>query len=186
MCKIINFNEYRGNKKVQGKKQITKRVVTDRKLKVQELFTEDWMKEYIQNGWGISKMLLHIIEQYGYIRAVDGREFVFEEIRRDARYSEMYPKVEGKRYKAPLWVKVKGEWYFVELYNDAAKQRAFDNKWNGIKEMDCDVRGILIACNLKMAELKRMRENLDIVGLANKLNDSYYDGPFNIVFDAFR
>lgn len=182
MCKVINFNEYRGNKAVQEKKQIAKRTLTDRKLRVQELMTVDWMKEYIREGWNINDMLFHIIEQYGYIRCKDGKKYVFEEIRRDARYSEMYPEVGNRRYKAPLWVKVKGEWYFVELYNDSAKERAFDNKW--IEIGNYNVKGFLIcSCELKMAELKRMREKLDIAGLANKLNNYYYDAPFNILID---
>lgn len=184
MCAIINFNEYRGNKEVQERKKITKRVVADRKLRVQELVTMEWFREYIREGWSISKMLLHIIEQYGYIRSKDGKKYVFDEIRRDARYHEMYPEVENKRCKAPLWVKVSGEWYFVELYNDSTKQKAFDNKW--IEIGNCNVKGFLIGCELKMGELKKMWESLDLVGLANKLNDSYYDDSFNIVIDRSR
>lgn len=184
MCKVINFNEYRGNKVAQERKQTVKRALTDRKLRVQELMTVDWMKEYIQKGWSISKMLFHIIEQYGYIRCEDGKKYVFEEIRRDARYNEMYPEVGNKRYKAPLWVKVKGEWYFVELYNDPAKEKAFDNKW--IEIGNYNVKGFLISSyDLKMGELKKMWEKLDIVGLAKKLNDDYYDS-YNIVIDESR
>lgn len=188
MCKMINFNEYRGNKATKAAKErklIAQRTLTDRKLRVQELMTVDWMKEYIQKGWSISDMLFYIIEQYGYIRCKDGKKYVFEETRRDAKYNEMYPEVGNRRYKAPLWVKVKGEWYFVELYNDSAKEKAFDNKW--IEIGNYNVKGFLISSyELKMAELKRMWEKLDIVGLANKLNDYFYDNPFNIVIDESR
>lgn len=97
----------------------------------------------------------------------------------------MYPEVGNRRYKAPLWVKVKGEWYFVELYNDSAKEKAFDKKW--IEIGNYNVKGFLISsCDFKMAELKRMWEKLDIVGLANKLNDYFYDAPFNIIIDESR
>ncbi len=185
MCKMINFNEYRGNKEVQVRKRTVNRAAADRKLTVQELVTMDWLKEYIKNGWSISKMLFHIIEQYGYIRCRDGKKYVFEEIRRDARYSEMYPEVGNKRYRAPLWIKANGEWYFVELYNDTAKERAFDNKW--IELGNYNVKGFLISsCELKMGELKRMWEKLDLIGLVKKLNDYYYDDPFNIVIDESR
>lgn len=50
MCKVINFSEYRGNKAAQERKHIAQRTLTDRKLRVQELMTVDWMKEYIQKG----------------------------------------------------------------------------------------------------------------------------------------
>ena len=68
MCKMINFNDYRGNKAVQRKKQIAKGVVTDRKLSVRELVTADWMKEYREKGWGLTKLVFRVIEKYGYIR----------------------------------------------------------------------------------------------------------------------
>ena len=73
MCKVINFNEYRGNKKVQERKKIVKEVVTDRKLRVQELMDTDWIKEYMQKGWGLSKLVFRIIEKRSEERRV-GKE----------------------------------------------------------------------------------------------------------------
>lgn len=177
MCKVINFNEYKGNKAAQERKQITKGNVTDRKLRVQELVTADWIKEYRQKGWGLSKLVFHIIEQYGYIRCRDGKKYVFEEIRRDTRYHEMYPEVENKRLKAPLWVKCSGEWYFVELCTDTASDKAFINKLAelgnyGIKGFRVDLYG------LKTQELKRMLESNDLKEAVGKINDFYYDNKW--------
>lgn len=174
MCKVINFNEYRGNKKVQERKKIVKEVVTDRKLRVQELMDTDWIKEYMQKGWGLSKLVFRIIEKYGYIRCRDGKKYVFEEIKRDTRYHEMYPEIENKRLKAPLWVKVGGEWYFVEMYTDSAGQEAFINKMAelgnyGVKGFCVDLYG------LKTQELKRMLAVNDLTGAIGKINDAYYD-----------
>lgn len=177
MCKVINFNEYRGNKAVSERKQIVKRTLTDRKLRVQELVTADWIKEYMQKGWGLSKLVFHIIEQYGYIRRRDGKKYIFEEIRRDTRYHEIYPEVENKRLKAPLWVKVNGEWYFVELCTDTASDKAFMNKLAelgnyGIKGFRVDLYG------LKTQELKRMLESNDLKDAIGKINDLYYDNKW--------
>ncbi len=177
MCKVINFNEYRGNKAVSERKQIAKRTLTDRKLRVQELVKADWIKEYMQKGWGLSKLVFHIIEQYGYIRCRDGKKYVFEEIRRDTKYHEMYPQVEKKRLKAPLWVKVNGEWYFVELCTDAASNKAFISKLAelgnyGIKGFRVDLYG------LKTQELKRMLESNDLKDAIGKINDFYYDNKW--------
>ena len=174
MCKVINFNEYRGNKKTKERKQITKKTVTDRKLRVQELVTKEWLGEYMQKGWGLSKLVFRIIEQYGYIRCRDGKKYVFEEIRRDVKYHEMYPEVENKRLKAPLWVKVSGEWYFVELCTDTASGNAFINKLAelgnyGVKGFRVDLYG------LKTQELKRMLESNDLKEAIGKINDFYYD-----------
>ena len=177
MCKVINFNEYRGNKKTQERKQITKKTVTDRKLRVQELVTKEWLGEYMQKGWGLSKLVFRIIEQYGYIRCRDGKKYVFEEIRRDVKYHEMYPEVENKRLKAPLWVKVSGEWYFVELCTDTASGNAFINKLAelgnyGVKGFRVDLYG------LKTQELKRMLESNDLKEAIGKINDFYYDNKW--------
>lgn len=173
MCKVINCNEYRGNKAIQERKQIAKGVVTDRKLRVQELMDADWIKEYMQKGWGLSKLVFRIIEQYGYIRCRDGKKYVFEEIKRDTRYHEMYPEVENKRLKAPLWVKVNGEWYFVELCTDTASDKAFINKLAelgnyGIKGFCVNLYG------LKTQEFKRMLADNDLAAAAGKINDAYY------------
>lgn len=177
MCKVINFNEYRGNKAVQERKQIARRIVTDRKLRVQELVTKEWFKEYTQKGWGLSKLVFRIIEQYGYIRCRDGKKYVFEEIRRDAKYHEMYPGIENKRLKAPLWVKCSGEWYFVEMYTDTASQEAFMNKKAELGNYD--VKGFCVDLyGIKTQELKRMLADNDLAGAAGKINDAYYDNKW--------
>ena len=177
MCKMINFNEYRGNKAAQERKLIAQRTLTDRKLRVQELVTADWIKEYMQKGWGLSKLVFRIIEQYGYIRCRDGKKYVFEEIRRDARYHEMYPEVENKRLKAPLWVKCSGEWYFVELCTDTASQKAYLNKKAELGNYD--VKGFCVDLyGLKTQELKRMLESNDLAGAIGKINDFYYDNKW--------
>lgn len=177
MCKVINFNEYRGNKAVKERKQLVKGNITDRKLKLQELVAADWIKEYMQKGWGLSKLVFHIIEQYGYIRCRDGKQYVFEEIRRDAKYHEMYPEVENKRLKAPLWVKCSGEWYFVEMYTDTASQKAYMNKKAELGNYD--VKGFCVDLyGLKTQELKRMLESNDLAGAIGKINDFYYDNKW--------
>mgnify|MGYP007067131512 FL=1 len=177
MCKVINFNEYRGNKTAQERKQIVQRALTDRKLKLQELVTADWIKEYMQKEWGLSKLVFRIIEQYGYIRCKDGKKYVFEEIKRDARYHEMYPEVENKRLKAPLWVKCSGEWYFVELCTDTTSQKAYLNKKAELGNYD--VKGFCVDLyGLKTQELKRMLESNDLAGAIGKINDFYYDNKW--------
>lgn len=177
MCKVINFNEYRGNKEAQKGKQIAKGNVADRKLKLQELVTADWLKEYMQKGWGLSKLVFRIIEQYGYIRCKDGKKYVFEETRRDARYSEMYPEVGNKRLKAPLWVKCSGEWYFVELCTDTASQKAYLNKKAELGNYD--VKGFCVDLyGLKTQELKRMLDSNNLKEAIGKINDFYYDNKW--------
>ncbi|GFI19292.1 hypothetical protein IMSAGC009_04472 [Lachnospiraceae bacterium] len=131
----------------------------------------------MQKGWGLSKLVFRIIEQYGYIRCRDGKKYVFEEIRRDTRYHEMYPAVENKRLKAPLWVKVSGEWYFVELCTDTASDKAFINKLAelgnyGVKGFRVDLYG------LKTQELKRMLESNGLKEAVGKINDFYYDNKW--------
>lgn len=177
MCKVIYFNEYRGNKAAQKGKQIAQRALTDRKLKLQELVTADLIKEYMQEGWGLSKLVFRIIEQYGYIRCKDGKKYVFEEIRRDVKYHEMYPEVENKRLKAPLWVKCSGKWYFVELCTDTASDKAFMNKLAELANYD--VKGFRVDLyGLKTQELKRMLERNDLKEAIGKVNDFYYDNKW--------
>lgn len=177
MCKMINLEEYRKNKEVKEKNQMKKRIETDRKLSVKELVTADWMKEYMQKGWGISKLVFRIIEQYGYIRCKYGEKYVFEEIRRDTRYHEMYPEIENKRLKAPLWVKCSGEWYFVELCTDYTSEKVFVNK---LAELgNYGVKGFCVYLfGLKTQELKRMLADNDLVGAVEKINDAYYDNKW--------
>ena len=174
MCKVINFNEYSGNKGVRKGKKIAKGVVADRKLRVQELVTKEWLMEYMQKDWGLSKLVFHVIEQYGYIRCRDGKKYVFEEIRRDVKYHEMYPEIENKRLKAPLWVKVSGEWHFVEMYTDSAGQKSFINKMAELGNYN--VKGFCVDLyGLKTQELKRMLADNGLAGAVGKINDAYYD-----------
>lgn len=89
----------------------------------------------------------------------------------------MFPEVENKRLKAPLWVKVNGEWYFVELCMDTASDKAFMNKLAelgnyGIKGFRVDLYG------LKTQELKRMLESNDLKDAIGKINDFYYDNKW--------
>lgn len=174
MCKIVNFGEYKGNKAVQKKKQISESGVIDRKLRVQELVSKAWFKEYTQKGCGVSKLAFCIIEQYGYICCKNGKKYVFEEIRRDTKYHEMHPEIANKRLKAPLWVKCSGEWYFVELCTDTASQKAFINKMAELGNYD--VKGFCIDLyGLKTQGLKRMLADNDLTGAVEKINDYYYD-----------
>lgn len=131
----------------------------------------------MQKGWGLSKLVFRIIEQYGYIRCRDGKKYVFEEIRRDARYHEMYPEVENKRLKAPLWAKCSGEWYFVELCTDTASQKAYINKKAELGNYD--VRGFCVDLyGLKTQELKRMLDSNNLKEAIGKINDFYYDNKW--------
>ena len=177
MCKVINFNEYSGNKGVRKGKKIAKGVVADRKLRVQELVTKEWLMEYMQKDWGLSKLVFHVIEQYGYIRCSDGKKYAFEEVRRDARYHEMYPEIENKRLKAPLWVKVSGEWHFVEMYTDSSGQKSFINKMAELGNYN--VKGFCVDLyGLKTQELKRMLADNGLAGAVGKINDAYYDNKW--------
>ena len=174
MCEIINFNEYKRFKGARRDVQTEKRIEECRKLNVQELLTKEWAEEYMHSNWGLSKLVFHIIEQYGYLRCTDKKRYVFEDIKRDAKYYEMYPEVENKRLKAPLWVKVSGEWYFVEMYTDTASFETFRNKMAalgnyGIKGFCVDLYG------LKTQEIKRLLKYCELVELVKKINDIYFE-----------
>lgn len=89
----------------------------------------------------------------------------------------MHPEVENKRLKAPLWVKVNGEWYFVELCTDTASQKAYINKKAELGNYD--VKGFCVDLyGLKTQELKRMLESNDLSGAIGKINDFYYDNKW--------
>lgn len=178
MCKIVSFAEYKRNKRVKKAVQIEKKVEDNGKLTVKELVTVEWFKEWMQDKRSLSKLIFHIIEQYGYIRCDDGKKYVFEDIKRDVKYYEMYPNVENKKFKAPLWVKVSGEWYFVEMYTDSASLDAFQNKMAALGNYD--VKGFCVDLyGIKTQEVKRMLENNDIVRLIKKINDVYCE-PYRV------
>lgn len=130
MCKVINFNEYRGNKsekKVAKKVEQTKRSNT--KKSASGLSTEALIKEFVENGRSVLKLVLYIIEQYGCI-GENGSPF--EEVKRDMKYCEICPEIENKRLKAPLAVKISGEWYAVEVVTNSSSNAAFWRKWETI------------------------------------------------------
>lgn len=130
MCKVINFNEYRGNKdtkkSVKKVEQVKKYV---EKRDTGGLSTEALIKEYVQNGKSVLKLVLYIIEQYGCFYNSDT---LFEETKRDVRYCDICPEIENKRLKAPLAVKIKGEWYAVEVLTNSSSDAAFRKKWEVI------------------------------------------------------
>lgn len=174
MCKIVSFAEYKRNKRVKKAVQTEKRVEECGKLTVKELVTVEWFKEWMQDKRSLSKLIFHIIEQYGYIDCRDGKRYVFEDIKRDVKYYEMYPEVENKRFKAPLWVKVSGEWYFVEIYTDSASLNAFENKMAALGKYD--VKGFFVGFyGIKTQETKSMLEKNDVAGLVKKISDFYHE-----------
>ena len=75
MCKIISFAEYKRNKRVKKTVQTEKRVEKCRELKANKLVTTEWIREWTQNGSSLSKLIFHIIEQYGYIDCRDGKRY---------------------------------------------------------------------------------------------------------------
>ena len=130
MCKIVNFNEYRGNKESKGtakKVEQTKR--SNAKKSASGLSTEVLIKEFVECGRSVLKLVLYIIEQYGCI-GKDGSPF--EETKRDMKYCEICPEIENKRLKAPLAVKIGGEWYAVEVVTNSSSNDAFWRKWETI------------------------------------------------------
>ena len=176
MCKIINFCEYKGlktMKKVNLAKKSFEKCISPKESK---FVTAEWFKEYMRNGLGVSKLISHVIEQYGGIRCKEDRsEYVFEDVKRDVKYYEMCPEIENKRLKAPLWVKVKGEWFFVEISTDSASLEAFKDKWTEIGNYD--VKGFLVDLyGLNKQKIKRMLEENDFAGAVKRICDCYEKG----------
>jgi hypothetical protein len=157
MCKVIHFNEYRGNKADQERKRIAKGNDTKGEVgKVRQakrgaekkntggLSTEALIKEFVQNGRSVLKLVLYIIEQYGCI-GENGSPF--EEVKRDVKYCEICPEIENKRMKAPLAVRIGGEWHAVEVVTNSSSNTAFWKKWKTIGDYNMkgfcvDVSGI--------------------------------------------
>ncbi len=140
MCKVINFNEYRGNKDTKGeagKAGQTKKSVEKRNTG--GLSTESLIKEFVENGRSVLKLVLYIIEQYGRI---DENGSPFKEVKMDVKYCEICPEIGNKRLKAPLAVKISGEWHAVEVITNSSGYAAFWRKWETIG--DYNMKGFCI------------------------------------------
>jgi len=184
MCKIINFSEYKG---LMAAKRVNPAGRTQKaggSIKAHKFVTAEWMKEYLQKGWSVSKLIAHVIEQYGYICCGGGRKkYVFEEVKRDVKYYEMYPEIEEKHFKAPLWVKVNGEWYFVEVYTDSASLEAFQNKWREVGNYD--VKGFAVDLyGLNKRKIKQMLEENDVTGAVKEICSIYKEGIHDVMGDS--
>lgn len=140
MCKVINFNEYRGNKdtkkSVKKVEQVKKYV---EKRDTGGLSTEVLIKEFVENERSVLKLVLYIIEQYGRI-GENGSPF--EGVKRNMKYCEICPEIENKRLKAPLAVKINGEWHAVEVVTNSSSNTAFWRKWETIG--DYNIKGFCI------------------------------------------
>lgn len=164
MCKIINFSMYKGTKKENVEEKVQK---AGRSIKTYKFVSKEWFEEFQKNGWGVSKLIVHVIEQYGYIRCGDGKKYTFEEVKRDVKYHEMYPEIE-ENFKAPLWVKINGEWYFVEYYTDFTSNCNLKCKWAQIGNHD--VKGFFVNLyGLNRQKLKRMIEENDLAGAVKEI-----------------
>lgn len=147
MCKVINFNEYRGNKDTKKAVRKVEQVKRDtEKRNTGGLSTEALIKEFVECGRSVLKLVLYIIEQYGYI-GKDGSPF--EEVKRDMKYCEICPEIENKRLKAPFAVKIGGEWHAVEVITNSSSYTAFWRKWETIG--DYNMKGFCI----DMSDLNR-------------------------------
>lgn len=184
MCEIINFSEYKGLIAAKRVNPAGRTRQAGGSIKTHKFVSKEWMKEFLQKGWSVSKLIAHIIEQYGYICCGRGREkYVFEEVKRDVKYYEMYPEIEEKHFKAPLWVKVNGEWYFVEVYTDSASLGAFQNKWREVGNYD--VKGFVVDLyGLNKRKIKQMLEEYDVAGAAKEICSIYEEGIHEIMGDS--
>lgn len=175
MCKVVNFNEYRGNKetkKAVGRVRQVKRDVE--KKSTGGLSTESLIKEYVKNGRSTLKLVLYIIEQYGCFSDSDT---LFEETKRDVRYCDICPEIENKRLKAPLAVKIKGEWYAVEVLTNNSSNAAFKKKWETIGNYN--VKGfrvdVLELGRSDMTYWLDMKENDALLDtIVEKIHDNYF------------
>lgn len=140
MCKVVNFNEYRGNKDTKETARKAGQVKKDVKKKnTGGLSTEALIKEFVENGRSVLKLVLYIIEQYGFI---DENGCPFEDVKRDVKYCEICHEIENKRLKAPLAVKISGEWHAVEVVTNSSSNAAFWRKWETIG--DYNIKGFCI------------------------------------------
>lgn len=182
MCQIINFSQYKGTKAGMQLNSVKRLSVEGGDKNIRELVSAKWYKEYFQKGWGLSKLIYHIIGQYGYIRCGRNEAFVFEEIKSDVPYYKIYPEVENKKLKAPLWVKVKGEWYFVEAYTDCASNRAINEK--RIETGNYDMKGFYVDLyGLNKKKIKEMLAQNDIKGAVKEICRKYEEGYHDVIND---
>lgn len=153
MCKVVNFNEYRGNGNTErdGVKRTSK---NNRKTVADRLSTDALIEEFKQNGRSIYKLVLYLIEQYKYIPGYMDN-MVFGEVKRDMKYSEICPEVTNKRLRAPLGVKIRGEWHAIEVITDHSAVSAIKRKWETIG--NCNVKGFCLEkLNFTYPYMKRM------------------------------
>lgn len=183
MCKTINFSEYGRTKATGRTKQLRKRTAEKRKIEGQELVTAKWLEEYRRNGWGLSKLIAHIIEQYGYICCEGGKKYAFEDAKRDVKYYEMCPEIKEKHFKAPLWVKVNGEWYFVEVYTDYTSQCTVNAKWTEVGNHN--VKGFFVDLyGLNKRKIKGMLERNDVMGVVKEICSYYEERRHSVMGDT--
>lgn len=184
MCTIVNFNEYRfkATKKTGGYNPTKKTDLADKKIDInkasgnRKLVSEEWYKEYMSHRWGLMKLIYHVIEQCGYIYC-DGKKHIFEDVKSDVRYYQMCPQVENKRFKAPLYVKIEGEWYFIEVFTDAASFEAYSEKF--IELGNYAIKGFLVdLMDIKKQTVKRMLTENDILGAARMIYNDYKNTRF--------
>lgn len=140
MCAIINFNEYKGNKNTE-RNEIKRTSSNNRKIAENRLSTDALIEEFKRNGRSVYKLVLYLIEQYKYIPGYMNN-MVFEEVKRDMKYNEICPEVTNKRLRAPLGVKINGEWYAIEVVTDYSAAGAMRRKWETIG--NCNVKGFCL------------------------------------------
>lgn len=176
MCKIINFREYKRRIAMKKAVQVKAEEPIARKSREKDLVTAEWCEEFIRKGWGLSKLIGHVIEQIGCIHCREAREdYVFEEIKKDTAYCQMYPEVQNKRLRAPLWVKIKGEWYFVEVCTDSVSHSYLSDK--RVELGNYDVKGFIVDLyGLNKKKLKSMLAENNIAGAAEEIRKKYKEG----------
>lgn len=131
MCKIIEFNGNKGNMNTKRIEQIRREAEKCEQRHTGGLSTEALVKEYVQNGKNIQKLVCYMIEQYGYM-FTNRENNIIEEVKRDVRYCDIYPEIKNKRFRAPLAVKIRGRWHMVEIFTTYASVKAFRNKMDTI------------------------------------------------------
>lgn len=155
MCKVISFNEYRGTKDTKGEVGKVRQAKRGAEKKdTGGLSTEALIKEFVQSGRSVLKLVLYIIGQYGCI-GENGSPF--EEVKRDVKYCEICPGIENKRMKAPLAVRIGGEWHAVEVVTNSSSNTAFWRKWETIG--DYNIKGFRIdVSGLNRGDMKYLLE----------------------------
>lgn len=181
MCKVINFNEYRGNKNTR--KVIKRDGGSIEKRNTGGLSTEALIKEYVQNGKSVLKLVLFIIEQYGCFYNSDT---LFEETKRDVRYCDIYPEIENKRLKMPLAVKIKGKWHAVEVITNSSSNAAFKKKWEVIGNYN--VKGFCVdVSDLGRSGmtywLDRKEHDIWLGTIVEKIHDLYFYNKWILFFE---